>query len=223
MGGMDEAPARIDRGVVEQPFDRPRLAQGQAVLHLAELLGDVDVDGPAARRLAGEHLTHRGGRHRAQRMQGQADAQQRRFERAQAFDQSQKRIDLMPEAALPRGQCAAIEAAAHVERRQQGEANAGFARCLDQRQRHLRRIGVGATIGRVMQVMELADLGIAGLEHLDIELGGDGLQFIRANAAGKRIHDLAPGPEAVVGGCGLAITAKTAALGQPRHRTLERM
>ncbi len=44
VGGMDQAPARIDIRMVEQPFDRPLPAKGQAGLDLAHLLGGVDMD-----------------------------------------------------------------------------------------------------------------------------------------------------------------------------------
>ena len=44
VGGVDQAPALVDRGMAEQPLDRPRARPGEAVLDLAHLLGDVDVD-----------------------------------------------------------------------------------------------------------------------------------------------------------------------------------
>ena len=43
MRGVDQRPACIDMGVGEQPFDRTRTAHVDAVLHLTELLGDMDV------------------------------------------------------------------------------------------------------------------------------------------------------------------------------------
>ena len=45
---VDQAPAPVDLGVVEQPFDRPRARPGEAVLDLLHLLGDVHVDRPVA-------------------------------------------------------------------------------------------------------------------------------------------------------------------------------
>ena len=44
VGRVDQAPARIDRRVVEQPPHRPRAGGGEAFLHLLRLLGGVDVD-----------------------------------------------------------------------------------------------------------------------------------------------------------------------------------
>ena len=42
--GVHETPARVDRRVIEQPLDRPLPAPRQALVHLALLLGHVDVD-----------------------------------------------------------------------------------------------------------------------------------------------------------------------------------
>ena len=47
VGGVDEAPALIDVGVVEQPFDRPRARPGEAVLDFLDLFGGVDAAGEA--------------------------------------------------------------------------------------------------------------------------------------------------------------------------------
>uniref|UniRef100_A0A0S6YZH3 Uncharacterized protein n=1 Tax=Mizugakiibacter sediminis TaxID=1475481 RepID=A0A0S6YZH3_9GAMM len=211
--GVHETPARIHLRVIEQPLHRPRVAHRQRVLHFAELLGDVDVDRPLAGDLRRQHLVQRGLGHRAQRMQGDADAQHRAFQLAQAFDQREERVDRMAEAALPLRQRAAVEAAGHVQRRQQGEADAGLARGLDERQRHRLGRRVGAAVGAVVQVVELAHLRVAGLEHLRVELRGDRAQLVGADAAGEGVHGLAPTPEAVV--------VAAAALGQPGHRALE--
>ena len=160
-----------------------------------------------------EDFAHRGGRHRAQRMQRDADAHQRRFEHAKALDQSQVAVDAMLEAPLPLRQSASVESTGHVQHRQQGQADACFLRGFHQRERHRRRIGVGAPIRLVVQIVELADLGVAGFEHLDVELRRDRAQFVRADAACERIHHFAPGPETVA--------IARAPLGEPRHRALE--
>ncbi len=46
VGRVHEAPARIDRLVAEQPFDRALARPGEAVRDLLGLLGGVDVDRP---------------------------------------------------------------------------------------------------------------------------------------------------------------------------------
>jgi hypothetical protein len=63
--------------------------------------------------------------------------------------------------------------------------------------------------------MEFADGGIAGLQHLHVQLGGDGLQRVGIEARGKAVHRLAPGPERIIR-VGLA-------LGHARHCALERV
>ena len=221
---MHQAPARVDRRVVQQPLDRPRIAQCEAILHLAELLGDVDVQRPVGQARV-EHRAHGVRRNRAQRMQREADAQCGIFHFAQPLDQLQVGVDVVAEAALALRQRAPVEAAGHVQGRQQRHADAAFARGLDQRQRHRRRVGIRLAVGLVMQVMELAHLRVAGLEHLHVQLRGDRAQLVRPDAAGKRVHRLAPGPEAVFlrRSGRIRVGRGRAPFGQARHRTLERM
>ena len=76
-------------------------------------------------------------------------------------------------------------------------------------------IGVRPAVGRVVQVVEFADRGVAGFQHLDVQLRGDRLQRFGVEARGEAVHGFAPGPERVLG-IGLA-------LGQAGHRALERM
>jgi hypothetical protein len=73
--GVNQAPAIVDRRVIEQPFDRPRVAYRQTILHFADLLGDMDVDRRTIQRMIRQHAAHRFLRHGAQRMQRDADAQ----------------------------------------------------------------------------------------------------------------------------------------------------
>src|SRR6185437_11485489 len=86
-----------------------------------------------------------------------------------------------------------------------------------------------------VQVMEFADLGVAGREHLDIELGSDRLEFVGPDRGGEAVHGFAPAPEIVVAFLLRAArdgrflifpirgdrTGMSTALGQPGHRTLE--
>jgi methanogenic corrinoid protein MtbC1 len=78
---------------------------------------------------------------------------------------------------------------------------------------HFGGVGIGRPGRIVMQVMEFADAGEAGFEHLDIGKGGNRPQFVRAHAFEEAIHDLAPGPETVVAGA--------ASFGEPRHPALK--
>jgi hypothetical protein len=56
-------------------------------------------------------------------------------------------------------------------------------------------IVVGPAVGLVVQVVELAHAGVAGFQHLDVELRGDVAQRLGSDAAGEAVHQFAPGPE----------------------------
>ncbi|MNN65590.1 hypothetical protein D3C81_1811020 [compost metagenome] len=66
-----------------------------------------------------------------------------------------------------------------------------------------------------MHVMEFGYRGVAGLEHFDIQLAGDDLQLLRGDLPDQAVHQVAPGPEAVVGVAG--------DFRQTRHGALEGM
>ena len=101
----------------------------------------------------------------------------------------------------------AAEAAGQVEHRQMGQADA--ARCPggEDGLRHDHRIGPRPVVGRVVKVMKLADRGVAGLQHLDVDLGGDRLQLVRADLGQGAVHQLAPGPERRLARCQLLAAA----------------
>ena len=67
-----------------------------------------------------------------------------------------------------------------------------------------------------MQIVELADGGVAGLQHLDVQLGRDRLELLGRDREREAIHQVAPGPEAVGTAC-----SGGAELGQPGERALE--
>src|SRR3546814_2286195 len=113
VGGVHQRPARIDGGVGQQPLHRSRAADRQAVLYLADLFGDVDVQA----RIAGQRLddaVHRIGRHRAQAVQGAADAQAFVLPYVERFEQAQVAVEVVAEALLPLAQRAAEIGRAHV-------------------------------------------------------------------------------------------------------------
>ena len=214
VGGVHQRPARVHRHAGQQPFHRPRTAQGDAFLDLWQLFGNVDVD-PRRRRQRGQHLVHRVGRHRAQAVQRAADAHCVAFAGPQGLEQSQIGVDGMAEALLARRQRPAIEATGHVQHRQQGDADAGIARGEQQRLRHCIGLRIGRAIRPVVQVVEFADRGVTGFEHLHVQLRGNGVQQVGIEARGHRVHGFAPGPERIRG-IGLAF-------GQAGHRPLEGM
>ena len=72
MGGVDQAPARVDWRMAEQPRDGSLPAPRHARFDLLDLLGGVDVD-----RAVGQHRQQRGelvGRHRTQAVRRDAEA-----------------------------------------------------------------------------------------------------------------------------------------------------
>src|SRR3546814_20413560 len=107
-------------------FPYTTLFRSQAVLYLADLFGDVDVQV----RIAGQRLddaVHRIGRHRAQAVQGAADAQAFVLPYVERFEQAQVAVEVVAEALLPLAQRAAVETAGQAQHRQQGNEEAGVA------------------------------------------------------------------------------------------------
>ena len=201
--------------VIEQPAHRARAAESDALVDFGGLLGDVDVPWHVA---AGSAAASVAPSRRATPHAGYGKPCRRAafaFFDTQDFQQSQKGIDLMPEPRLPLRQRAPVESAAHVQHRQQGQSDPGFARCGNDRPRHRCRIGIRPAVRGVMQVVELADLGVAGAQHLDVELRGDRMQVVGRDPRRERVHRLAPAPEAV------DLTAPS--LCESGHRALERM
>src|SRR5690242_7323640 len=107
------------------------------------------------------------------------------------------------------------EAAVFIQRGQQREPNARIVRGRDDALAELESIGIRAPVLIVMQVMELADRGVAALEHLDVELCRDRLQLVWTQRERESVHQSAPAPEIVL--------TRHAIFGEPRHRTLKRM
>ena len=116
------------------------------------------------------------------------------------------------EAALALGRRFA-DATVCVEDGQQGQADAGLVGRGDDPLRHLGHVGVGMAFRVVMQIVELADAGVARLQHLQIGLRGDGLELVGVEHASKRVHAAAPGPEVVGAGGGMR-TNELGAAGQ---------
>jgi hypothetical protein len=77
------------------------------------------------------------------------------------------------------------------------------------------RSSARSAFGLVVDVMELADRGVACGQHLDVQMARDRLCLLGGQARHEPVHELAPGPEVVV--------RRAAHLGQPGHRALERV
>jgi len=85
----------------------------------------------------------------------------------------------------------------HVQNRQQREPDARRRRGPDQGATGGRGVAVGCAVRPVVQVVELAHRGVAGLEHLDVQQGGDGFEIVRGNPLGQCVHPLPPGHEGI--------------------------
>ena len=202
LGGVYQAPARIHRRMVQQPFDRPLAAPGQAGIDLAGLLGDVDVHrcGVVDGVEPGQRFAQGIGRHGPQRMRRQAQAHAFCVaERLHALQQLQHGVGAADEATLALVRGLAAEAAGLVEHGQERHADAGGFGCAQQGQGQLGVVGIGQAVGLVVDVVEFADGGVAGLQHLDVEPGGDGFDLLRGQLGGEAVHQGAPAPEAVLG------------------------
>ena len=136
-------------------------------------------------------------------------------EAVDALDQIGDLLRRRREAALVVAQRLAAKARMHIQRGQQRQPDAGALRGAHQGQRHLGRIGIGAAGRVVVHVMEFADLGVAGLQQLGIELCGNRLELIGVDAQRGAVHAVAPAPEVVM--------AARAAFGQAGDRALKRM
>ena len=106
-------------------------------------------------------------------------------------------VEIVDEAPLPAVRRLAAKAAMRVEDGKQGQADAGFARGGRDARRHLGKIRIRFAITIMVQIMELADPGEAGLEHFDIKLRGHRLDIFWLHAVREAVHHLAPSPEAV--------------------------
>ena len=104
-------------------------------------------------------------------------------------------VEIVQKTALPGIGRRPAEAARQVKDRQVGEADPGLLAGGQNRLRELGRIGVGAAVGPVVQVVEFADRSVARLQHLDVELGGDRGQLVGADPLEEAVHDRPPGPE----------------------------
>ncbi len=217
MRGVHQAPAGVHRCVVEQPRHRALTAPRHAVFDLARLLRHVHVHGRGGvdRRQPGQRVAHRLGRHRAQGMQREAHAHGVAVVIAQRPRDLEQRVGPGDEAALAVGGRGAAEAALLIQHRQQREANAGALRGADDDTRQRRAVGVGPAIDVVVQVVELADRRVAGLEHLDEEIRRNRVEIFRRDRIGHAVHPVAPAPEAVI--------RRAAELGQPGKRPLKRV
>ncbi len=164
------------------------------------------------------HVRDRGkllGRHGAQRVRGDAEGALRvaAAPQHQPGDQRPRVVRVLPEPGLAGAERRAVEPAAGIDAGHQRQPHPGGVGGGQDAQGEFAAVLVGRAVRLVLQVVELAERGGAGLQHLDLQLGGDGLDILRTNAAEEAVHQLPPAPETVAGAAGL--------LGEPGHGALE--
>ncbi len=111
---VDQTPASVNSGVVEKPFDGPCTRPGDAILDLAHLLGDMDVDRTVGREFdKGLQLPRRDrtqavrgdaerrGRHAGREDQAQADAHDHQARHAHLLFQMAGVFPVAAEIAVP--------------------------------------------------------------------------------------------------------------------------
>ena len=121
-------------------------------------------------------------------------------------------LEIGHEAALARARLAAAEAAVGIEGRQQRERDAGVGGGRRDASRKLTGIGERHARLVLVQVMKLADAREACLEHLRERERRDRLELLGIDPLDEPIHELAPGPEAVVRGPAALREARDGAL-----------
>ena len=180
VGRVDQAPARVDAGIVEQPVrpasssaprcsPRPpwsarRRGCGSARRHARRPRRAAP---PASRRAANAARCRR-----ARRAAPSTIARERATSAAKRSGSLRKRR-------WPVVRRRAAEAAVDIEARAAASARCRSRRGRGDARRHLAEVGVRPPVDVVMQVVEFADRREAGLQHLHVGEGRDRLDVVR--------------------------------------------
>ena len=178
---------------------RARARGGEAVVDLGGLLGDVDVDRAGVALQSRAQRVDRRRRRGAQRMDRHAGLHVRQRPARARRRAAPAPLDTSVAKRRWSGRsCGCVKPArsystgSSVRPMPVGRGGVG------QRAAHGQRVGVGAALGVVVQVVELADLRIAAAQQLRIQLRRHGAQLCRRDAQRHAVHAVAPGPEVVV-------------------------
>ena len=175
----------------EQP-GRGEPVGGEARGVLGGLLGEVDVQRAAARRLV--HDGQRRTRYRPHRVRRHPDPQPRSV--AQRRDPLRPRVGgAVGEPALHAVDRTAVHVRGEVAGVEQGEPDPGLGGGLCQGVAHRVRVGVRAPVRAVVQVVELPHRRDAGQRALGESGAGQGEVGVGVEPGGDGVHALAPGPE----------------------------
>ena len=132
----------------------------------------------------------------------------------QIFEYAQEAVSAIDEAALLGRVWFRTKPTVGVEHRQHGHGDARATGGPDHLVGHLGQAVIGFAVGLMVQIVELAHGRVTGFQHLDIELCCYRADLLGIQARQELVHDVAPGPEAV-------LAAGPGALGQPGHGPLE--
>ena len=186
MRGMDDRGSRSEAAGPGEELDRANAVLLEALVDLAWLLVGVDVERKGVLRRHSGRSPRASRRARADGVGGEPDPEA-------SFAEALDLVQVFGGGVLAE----ALEAAARVRGVEEDEGDAGCVGSLRGRERLLEA-----------EVVELADRGVAGGEHLAVDLLVLGADALGALLVGEREHRVAPGPE-------------VAALGAPAERSLE--
>ena len=175
---VHEAPLIVDVGVLEQPPHRASLVGREALVDLALLLRNVQVNRagrlPARRRDGRERRCADG----AQAVRADADGELRTLLRSCRIVVFEKSLQRQGEQLLRTLGPRRVEAGAFIEDGNVSQPDAHVSCRCRQRLEHRHAVRTGGRI--TVQVVELDDGRVAALQHLRVDLRGDGVQQAEA-------------------------------------------
>ena len=192
---MDQAPARIQRLIPQQPFHRPRPQMRLHLRHLRHLFRHMNMHRPRSHPHDSRQPRTR---NRPKRMRGHPQNRIRRQSRPRPLrplPQPPEALHIIAEPQLPRRQRPPVAAAPLIQHRQQRQPQPGLRRRRSNPPRHLGRIAVNLPPRRVVQIVELADACIARLRHLQHHHRRNRLHILRRQPLQKPVHQRPPRPE----------------------------
>ncbi len=138
----------------------------------------------------------------AQRVRREAEigAVERADDLLRPLEQFLKAIEIVDETALRRVRREAAESGMGIKNRQQREPDAGALGGLGDGDAELADVIIRRTVGRMVQIVKLADARKSRLQHFGIGERRNVSDFFGRQREGEAIHFLSPRPEIVVSG-----------------------
>ena len=91
-----------------------------------------------------------------------------------------------------------FKAAAAIQNRQQGDRHSRFGSRVQKPRRHLAVVVIGFAVWLMMQVVKFCNGCISFLQHVDVQIPGDGLQLLGIKAGVGAVHQFTPTPEIIL-------------------------